>query len=168
MQERERYDAGALPPKEYRQKVLAERKRLDDFARSRNSKIHPVDKEEFRTVREATIQSEIKQSLRDRSFLVWKGLSTAMVRGGKTVGLQNGVPDLFALRDGVLFAIEVKRPCKDKSGRKVSGEQRAWIRWLREHGAHAIVAHSAMQVEEYLNETIQLTDNRKRLSWPDY
>lgn len=168
MQQRERYDAGALPPADYRKQVLAERKRLATYARSKAGKIHPVSDDEFRIVHESTVQSEIKKYLRAVGFKVWKGLSAAKVGGGATVGLQNGIPDLFALRDGKLLAVEVKRPTKNARDRKTSGEQRAWIRDLRTNGAHAIVAHSVKQVENYLLDSAQLKNDANTTQWPDY
>ena len=56
-----------------------------------------------------------------------------------------GMPDVFALKDGFLIGVEVKRP-----GKKPTDIQERMMKELREHGAGTVVATSVEDVERYL------------------
>lgn len=85
---------------------------------------------------EAAITAAIRKKLTAAGWLVWKNHGTAMSAAG--------IPDLMALRGGVLLAIEVKA-----GGNKPTKLQEIWLQRLKANGAVAIVAYSASDVTDW-------------------
>ena len=56
-----------------------------------------------------------------------------------------GMPDVFALKDGFLIGVEVKRP-----GRKPTDIQERMLKELRDHGCGTCVATCVEDIEKYL------------------
>ena len=56
---------------------------------------------------------------------------------------QPGLPDVFAIKDGVLAAVEVKR-----KGNKPTQLQQMMLKDLEDHGAWTLVAYSVSDVEK--------------------
>lgn len=82
---------------------------------------------------EKTITDRIIRLLRKEGFFVWKQHGGPMQRAG--------LPDVFAVRNGHLLAIEVKKP-----GGKASKLQEKTIRELEAAGAVAFVASGEAEV----------------------
>lgn len=98
-------------------------------------------------------------------LLVYNGWLVVRINSGAAVGANNGikrfirfvtwqvlgmgkqsagVSDLLAFRDGVLLAIEVKRP-----GKKASDAQREFLQAVRDRDGMTLVADSVESVEPY-------------------
>lgn len=89
---------------------------------------------------ESRIVKTIRSHLEARGWLTWKN------HGGSHSG-NAGIPDVMAVRDGRLLAIEVKRP-----GGNPTLLQERWLAKLRGKGAVAIVATGWVDVESQLVE----------------
>jgi len=105
---------------------------------------------------EKTIQTEILNYLKSRGFFAWKNHVGGIRRSGQgTVkNPARGAPDIFAVKEGVFYGIEVKRP-----GGKVSGHQYAWLQKLRDHGGIAIITTS---LESCVHD---ISEARKNETW---
>lgn len=88
---------------------------------------------------ESQIQTEILNYLRAEGFFCWKNHTGGIrKRGTATVVNPNkGAPDIFAIRQGTFYGIEVKKP-----GGKAQSHQLAWLEKLRQHGGIAIICDS--------------------------
>lgn len=99
---------------------------------------------------EHQIQNAILEWLQYKGWMVWRNNSGVipMTANGKTrlikMGMA-GLPDLFALKDGFLLGVEVKRP-----GNKPTVIQERMLFELRNHGAGTCVAHSVEELETWL------------------
>lgn len=96
---------------------------------------------------EHAIQQTIIDWLQYKGFMVWRH-NSGMVRTAHNTMVRMGVagmPDVFALKDGFLIGVEIKRP-----GNKPTDIQERMLKELREHGAGTIVATSVDDVERYL------------------
>ena len=113
---------------------------------------------------EHDIQTAIIQYLTVMGFFVWRNNSGMIAVGeGKyrrmiKMGVA-GLPDVFALKGGVLYGIEVKRP----KG-KPTDLQLMQIQALNKHGAKAFIAHSVDEVVEKINEN-HLTRDDENENW---
>jgi len=152
----DRIAEGALPPDQYRAKVLADgpSKGKKALLRShRKSMNHFVPDDERRKVKEQTIQKEIAHYLRGRGFWVHKAKAQNARRNKNTQELEHiptevGIPDLLCISpSGLFFAIEVKSA---RYNVKASAEQLLVIEQLRSRGVHAFVSHSVPHVRAYL------------------
>jgi hypothetical protein len=153
---------GALPPDEYRKKVLAEpkKKKLID---SQNTMQYYCPKNERRTVLSPVIQGEILSYLKGMGIFCFKTKATNLVgKDGnhRLAPTEQGIPDIIACIDGQFFGIEVKRAWPDK----VSGEQLARLYHIRSNGGHGIVVHSLACVIAYFRAILANPSNR--LEWP--
>ena len=96
---------------------------------------------------EKGIQQAIIEWLQYKGYFVWRH-NSGMVRTAHDTMVRMGVagmPDVFALKDGFLIGVEVKRP-----GRKPTDIQERMLNELREHGAGTVVATSVEDMERYL------------------
>lgn len=100
--------------------------------------------------KEAEIQKAILAWLRLKGYVVWRNYVGPILRGKQKIPSPNpmaGMPDICGLlKDGRLFAIEVKRP-----GGKVSPKQVKWITTLQDAGAVAFIARDLDTVRERLD-----------------
>lgn len=80
-----------------------------------------------------TLETSIKHAIKD--YLTLKGIFWWYNLAG--LGAQKGIPDLFALKDGTLYGLEVKTP----QG-VVSGHQEAFGEWLTKAGGIFLVVRS--------------------------
>lgn len=78
----------------------------------------------------------------------------------KALGVVRGVPDLFVFKDGVSYAIELKR----KKGGVVSPEQREWLEVLSKHGFQSAVCHGADEAIEFLEGGVYVSSINKQTS----
>ncbi len=85
------------------------------------------------------LQEEIMEYLRKAGYLVWKNHNYS--KRGRTLGYLKGLPDIFAIKHGRFFAIEVKG-----AGDKPSIDQINWIQKMLGAGAIAFVAKSLKDV----------------------
>jgi len=90
----------------------------------------------------ADIQKQIMEYLSRSGYLAWKNHNIGIK--GRTIGYLKGLPDIFALKNGRFFVIEVKG-----KGDKLSIEQENWIAKMTYYGAVAIVAKS---LEDVINQ----------------
>ena len=88
---------------------------------------------------EKEIQTEILNYLHENDYFAWKNHTGGIHRRGQrtTTNPNKGAPDIFAIKDGTFYGIEVKRP-----GGVVASHQYDWLGKLREHGGVAIIADS--------------------------
>lgn len=98
-------------------------------------------------VTEHAIQQSIIEWLQYKNWFVWRHNSgmvqtihNTMVRMGVA-----GMPDVFALKDGLLIGVEVKRP-----GKKATELQEQMLKELENHGGRTIIAHSVEEVEQWI------------------
>jgi hypothetical protein len=82
-----------------------------------------------------------------RGWFVWRN-NSGIIRTQKgsfvKMGMA-GLPDLFAVKDGHLLGVEVKRP-----GKHPSSVQERMLAELRDHGAYTIVVSSIDELEKSL------------------
>lgn len=96
---------------------------------------------------EHAIMQSILEWLYYKGWMCWRH-NSGMVRTIHNTMVRMGVagmPDVFALKDGFLIGVEVKRP-----GKKPTDIQERMMKELREHGAGTVVATSVEDVERYL------------------
>ena len=86
---------------------------------------------------ETAIKKQIKDYLNAKGIFHWYNL--------QGLGAQKGLPDIFALKNGKLYAIEVKK----KKG-KLSPHQIRFLGDIRNNDGQAIVAYSYEDVAKYL------------------
>jgi hypothetical protein len=97
---------------------------------------------------EHEIQTAIINWFNYHRWFVWRNNSGMIAVGeGKyrrmvKMGLA-GLPDVFAIKDGILACVEVKRP-----GNKPTDLQKQRLEQLEEHGAWTLVAYSVDDVEK--------------------
>jgi predicted RecB family endonuclease len=107
---------------------------------------------------EQDIQKECLKYLKDKGYLAWKQPSQGLrVKGGRRVkargGSTVGHPDIMALKDGVFYCIEVKKP----KG-KVDKSQVAWLTWADLMGAKCMVVRSIEEMISKLEQPAGLDD----------
>lgn len=96
---------------------------------------------------EKDIQAEIVRKLKKRAqSFTWKNHSTYYSRAG--------IPDVMHIEQGILFAIEVKRP-----GKKATPLQQITLDKLNAYGAISLVAYDWQMVEDVINSTIMIKSN---------
>lgn len=111
----------------------------------------PFSKRQVYQPKEHDIQTMIIQYLRLKGFYVWRhnsGMIAATNKYGKRRMIKMGVagmPDVFALKGGRLYGIEVKRPKGI-----VTVLQEGQLAELTKHGAITMVAHSVEEVQEVI------------------
>lgn len=106
----------------------------------------PKRKRQNKTI-EHLIQNAIADWLMYKGFLVWRN-NTGVIRTNKGSYIHmgmTGMPDLFALRDGMLLGVEVKQP-----GKKPTDIQTVMLKALADHGAQTLIATSVEDIETYL------------------
>lgn len=86
---------------------------------------------------ESQIQKQICDYLTKRSHFHWRQNNTGKMPGGRYVSVKPGIPDIFLIKAGRLFGIEVKTP----KG-KLSKEQVDFGRECVRNGGEYIVARS--------------------------
>ena len=117
--------------------------------------IHGQKKEMNRLIAsEHDIQNAIYGYLGALGWLVWRN-NSGMVKTDKGYMIKMGragLPDLFALKDGILLGVEVKKP-----GKKPTEIQEYMLQDLQKHGAQTIVATSIDDV------TLKLTELERKI-----
>ncbi len=96
---------------------------------------------------EHTIQRAIQDWLTYLGWFVWRnnsGIIRTQTNSFVKLGLA-GLPDLFALKNGVLLGVEVKRP-----GKKPTELQDQMLETLRAHGAKTLIATSVDDIDKFL------------------
>jgi hypothetical protein len=90
-------------------------------------------------VKESDIQKERLGYLQENGFMAWKNAVGGMRVGkGKVARSRNaGSPDIFAIKGGVFYGFEVKKP-----GGKVEDHQVIWMMTAKAHGAKCFVVYS--------------------------
>ena len=108
-------------------------------AERRGSMGRPRTREKLKLAQsEHSIQSTIMQHLTLSGDLVWRSNSGKVkVRGGWMQLAPEGSPDVYALKDGLLYGIEVKKP-----GETQSLAQALYEREFNKHGGRYYVAWS--------------------------
>lgn len=86
---------------------------------------------------ESRLVARIRQELDRRGWVSWKNHGGPMGTAG--------LPDIMAVANGRLLAVEVKQP-----GRSPTAIQRLWLERLAAHGAVTLVATSVDDVLEAL------------------
>ncbi|MFN7088388.1 MAG: VRR-NUC domain-containing protein [Candidatus Paceibacteria bacterium] len=86
---------------------------------------------------ETILKNQIKDYLNIKQVFWWYNL--------QGLGSQKGIPDLFALKNGVLFAIEVKSP----KG-KLSEAQENFLERIKLNGGTVIIARKLEDIEKFL------------------
>lgn len=104
-------------------------------------------KSKVTATREHIIQNAIADWLGYKGWFVWRNNSGVIrtISGSYVHMGMAGLPDLFALKNGTLLGVEVKRP-----GKKPTDIQEQMLAALRLNGALAIVATSTEDVDAYL------------------
>jgi len=91
---------------------------------------------------ETAIKKEIKDFLRFNGWFVFHLLAG--------IGCYPGAPDLIAIRDGIVLFIEAK-----VLKGKLSDGQKVFQARIQNGNGHYIVAHSHIDIVDYLNEHVQ-------------
>ena len=96
---------------------------------------------------EHAIQQQIIEWLQYKGWFVWRQNSGMVMTNHNTLVRMGtaGMPDVFALKDGLLIGVEVKQP-----GKKATDIQERMLEELRNHGAGTIVTHSVDELERWL------------------
>ena len=105
------------------------------------------------TISETTIQRAILDYLSYTGWLVWReqSIPVPIRRGRAIVGLRKadphkvGMPDIFAIKNGIILAVEVK-----SATGKPSSDQIRWRDKLMANGAHHLFARSVDEVIAYI------------------
>lgn len=100
-----------------------------------------------RAASEHLIQHSIQEWLMYRGWFVWRNNSGVVrTQTGSFIKMgMAGLPDLFAVKNGKLLGIEVKKP-----GKHPTAVQERMLQELRDHGAYTIVVSSIDQLEKAL------------------
>jgi len=109
-------------------------------------------------VTEQDIQRDCLAYLKELGYMCWKQPSQGLrVAGGKRVkkrgGGTVGHPDIMALKEGIFYCIEVKKP-----GGKVSKGQVAWLIYAQTNGAKCMVVRSLEEMIDKLKRTPESYD----------
>lgn len=101
-------------------------------------------------MKESDIQKQILDYLRYKGYLAFKHHSTGFtVRGGKVMAFKygmKGIADIVGCtKNGIFFAIEVKKPKK-----KASPDQIKFLEKVNDSNAISILAHCLEDVSEIL------------------
>ena len=101
---------------------------------------------------EHQIQNAIYGYLAALGWLVWRNNSGRIpTPSGHMITMgRPGLPDLFAIKDGILLGVEVKRP-----GKKPTDIQNYMLEDLRKHGARTVVATSIEDVQKAIDPLYQ-------------
>ena len=93
------------------------------------------------------IQQAIIEWLQYKGYFVWRHNSGMVRTMGNTMVRMGvaGMPDVFALKDGFLIGVEVK-----KKGNKPTDIQERMLKELRDHGCGTCIAHSVDELEKWL------------------
>jgi len=86
----------------------------------------------------STAETAVKRQVKD--WLRWKGWFYFHIQQG--LGSYKGIPDLIAVKDGVVLFIEVKAP-----NGKLTPDQKKFKKDLEEHGGKYIVARDYRDIE---------------------
>jgi hypothetical protein len=97
---------------------------------------------------EHEIQTAIIGWLQYHKWMVWRNnsgmIATGVGKYRRMIKLGTpGLPDIFAVKDGILAGIEVKKP-----GNKATDLQKMMLKDLEDHGAWTLVAYSVDDVEK--------------------
>ena len=98
---------------------------------------------------ETDIMNLIRMNLSEAGFTVFRAnVGKVKLSDGRwfDAGLPRGFSDLFAVKDGKAYFIEVKKP-----GGAVRPEQINFITQMKKHGCIAGIAHSVEEVVELVN-----------------
>lgn len=96
--------------------------------------------------KEADIQKVCLAFLEKAGFMAWRNHTQGTVIRGKLYkSSKKGSADVFALKDGIFYAIEFKTP----SG-KLEPEQLEWLQRAAQHGAKTFVIRSLDELIEVL------------------
>ena len=98
---------------------------------------------------ETDIMNLIRMNLSESGFTVFRAnVGKIKLSDGRwfDTGLPKGFSDLFAVKDGKAYFIEVKKP-----GGTVSPEQINFIDQMKKHGCIAGIAHSVEEAVELVN-----------------
>ncbi len=104
---------------------------------------------------EKEIQTRCLKWLRNNGFFAFK-----LHLGGIKIGSRmvpnpaKGAPDIIAIKGGIFFGIEVKKP-----GGRVAPHQKEWHDKARRFGAVIIVAYSVSQMAEDIDSYVIDQDN---------
>ena len=108
----------------------------------------------MRKLRESDIQRTIMEHLQHSGFLVWRNNSGKIKsdRGGWMQLNVKGSPDVMALKRGILYGIEVKKPAETQTVAQGIYEEE-----FSKHGGRYILAWSLEDVIEGLISTERAT-----------
>lgn len=91
---------------------------------------------------EHEIQTDIMDWLDAKGYFFWRNNSGAVKRGKRYIRFgAKGSPDIFVIRNGKIWGIEVK----DHRG-KLSGEQAEFLTAMQDNGGGYIIARSLEEV----------------------
>jgi len=85
------------------------------------------------------IQKDVIDYMRKNGYLVWKNHNIGV--HGRTIGYLKGLPDIFAIKHGRFFAIEIKGESDT-----IRPEQKKWLKKMTQYGAVAFAANSKQEV----------------------
>jgi Holliday junction resolvase len=101
---------------------------------------------------EKHVQREILNYLQANGYMAWKNHLGGIRMGGGRTTVKNparGAPDVFAVKGGRFYGIEVKKP-----GGKVAAHQMEWLQRLRSHGGFAVIAESLEDCIRGIEDTV--------------
>lgn len=98
-------------------------------------------------MKESEIQKQCIDYLKAHGFFVWRNhVQRVKISGGSANNPAKGSPDIFAIKQGTFYAIEVKTPIG-----KVSQIQRTWLQTAKDHGAVSMVVRSIEELIQFLD-----------------
>lgn len=106
-------------------------------------------------MKESDIQRDCESFLKLHSFFYWRNHTAGVRFRGKGVAKSRnkGAPDIMAIKAGVFYAIEVKKPTG-----VLSSDQIDWLQRADDHGAVSIVARSVEELADRLGIEVESDD----------
>jgi hypothetical protein len=95
---------------------------------------------------ESQIQKQCLDLLRHNGYFAWRNhVQSVKMTGARAPNPAKGSSDIFAIKQSLFYAIEVKTPTG-----KVSSDQYTWLRKASQYGAIAMVVRSVEELQGFL------------------
>ena len=106
-------------------------------------------------MKESDIQRDCESFLKLHNFFYWRNHTSGVRFRGKGMAKSRnkGSPDIMAIKDGVFYGIEIKKP-----NGILSRDQIEWLEKAERHGGVTLVVRSVEQLADLLNINIDSDD----------
>ena len=104
-----------------------------------------------KSAKESEIQKQILDWLNHSGFMAWKNhVGPVFMSGRMAPNPCKGSADIFAIKQGMFFAIEVKTPIG-----VLAPHQKLWLERARSYGAIALVATSVEECDDKIRKALK-------------